>query len=83
MARSAEQLLEKMKRSPHGYGDQDMMTVLVGHGFRYREGNKHTVYQHKTHADLTISVPRHRDLRAWVSRDVVRLIETLAQREKE
>ena len=83
MARSAEQLLAQMQRSPFGYGAQDMKTVLVGHGFRYREGKKHTVYQHETHADLTISVPRHRDLRAWVARDVVRLIESLAKQEKE
>ena len=83
MARSADNLLGQMQRSPAGYGDQDMKTVLVGHGFKYREGRKHTVYQHEKHTDLTISVPRHRDLKPWVARDVVKLIETLAQREEQ
>ena len=82
MARSAEQLLERMRRSPNGWGEQDMRTVLKGHGFKFREG-KHTVYEHETHAELRILVPRHRDLRAWVARDVVKLIESLAQQERE
>ena len=72
-----KELLQRMKASPVGWGEQDIKSVLVGHGFIYREGGKHTVYQHENHPELTISVPRHRDLRAWVARDVVKLIEQL------
>ena len=77
MPRGAEQLLERMKASPVGWSEQEIKSVLVGHGFKYREGGKHTVYQHEAHPELSISVPRHRDLRAWVARDVVKLIAQL------
>ena len=83
MARGAQQLLERMKRSPHGWGEEDMKAVLTGHGFKYRQGGRHTVYQHEKHGELRIAVPRHRDLKPWVARDVIRLIESLADLEKE
>ena len=83
MVRSADNLLERMRQSPAGHGDEDMKTVLVGRGFRFRQGGKHTVYQHEKHHDLTISVPRHRNLKPWVARDVVKLMDTLSQREED
>ena len=83
MARGAQQLLERMKRSASGWGEQDMRSVLADHGFKYREGGKHTVYQHEKHGELRISVPRHRKLKPWVARDVVKLIESLANLERE
>ena len=82
MTRKANNLLKKMKRSPVGYGSQDFKTVLVGHGFNLKEGKKHTVYKHPNHEDLVISVPRHRIVKPWAAREVVILIEKLAQREQ-
>lgn len=82
MTRKADSLLERMKRSPAGYGSQDFKTVLVGHGFKLKEGKKHTVYKHPDHKDLIIMVPRHRTVKPWVAREVVILIEKLAQRKK-
>ena len=83
MPRGAEQLLERMKNSPYGWGEKEMKTVLTGYGFKNRKGGKHTVYQHKAHPELIISVPRSRDLKPWVARDVVKLIESIAYAEKE
>ena len=42
-----------------------------------REKGDHTVYYHPLHARLRVSVPRHRELRAWVAREAVALIEEL------
>lgn len=83
MARKLDRLLARMQSSPSGFKPQDIKSVLVGHGFEFREGSKHTVYQHSLYADLVITVPRHSKLRAWVARDVLKLFRTLSQREKE
>ena len=83
MAQKSDSLLDKMKRSSTGYVGRDFKTVLEGHGFVLREGNKHTVYNHPCHRDLIMSVPRGRkEAKPWVARDVVKLIEKLSQREK-
>ena len=83
MARKLDRLLSRMVNSPTGFRPQDIKRLLVGHGFKFREGSKHTVYQHRLYADLVIAVPRHSELRAWVARDVVKLVRTLGRREKE
>lgn len=83
MARKLDRLLARMESSPSGFRPQDFKTVLVGYGFEFREGSKHTVYQHNLYADLVITVPRHSKLRPWVARDVVKLVRTLCRREKE
>lgn len=83
MARSAKQLLRRMWRSTHGYSAQDVQTVLRGQGFKFRDRGKHTYYWHDEFVDLTISVPRHRELKPWVIREVVRLLETLSRYEQE
>ncbi len=72
-----------MESSPSSFRPQDIKKVLIGYGFEFREGSKHTVYQHSLYSDLVIAVPRHSELRAWVARDVVKLVRTLGQREKE
>lgn len=79
MGRKADRLVGQMRESPHGWGPEDVGTVLKGHGFNHREGRKHTVYQHRERPELTITVPRHRELRAWVIRDTIKLIDELQQ----
>lgn len=83
MSRKLDRLLARMQSSPSGFRPIEVKSVLVGHGFKLREGSKHTVYQHCVYTDLIITVPRHSTLRAWVARDVLKLVRTLSQREKE
>lgn len=83
MAPKSDRLLARMESSPTGFRPQDFKRVLVAHGFKFREGSKHTVYQHRLYADLVITVPRHSELRAWVAREVVKLVRTLGKRKKE
>lgn len=83
MARNSDRLLARMESSPTGFRPQDIKRVLVAHGFNFREGSKHTVHQTRLYEDLVITVPRRSELRAWVAREVVKLVRTLGKREKE
>jgi hypothetical protein len=59
--------------------------LLTHFGFEMIEGKKHTLYHHPELPDDTmVSVPRHRDLRAWAVRDAVIVVDrVLASREED
>lgn len=81
--RSAHKLLDRMRRTSSGWGQNDFERLLTGFGFEYREGKKHRFYFHKDYKDLWISVPRHNSLKEWVARDAVELIDSLQSKERE
>ena len=76
-SRAAAALLTRMRRSAVGWSSADFQRLYLGCGFVMRERGDHTVYYHPRHAWLRASVPRHRELRAWVAREAVALIEEL------
>jgi hypothetical protein len=78
--RAAQKLLEDMRASQSGWGQNDFSRLLLGSGFQKREGGKHTIYHHPVHPDLRISVPRHDKLREWVARDAIKLLDELNHR---
>lgn len=79
---AAKKLLERMRNSPSGWGQSDFEKLLVGYNFKQRQG-KHTVYMHPNHPSLMIVVPRHNELKDWVARDAVKLIDELEKLEGE
>lgn len=71
-----------MRVSKHGWGHDEVCAMLKGFGFRVAERAKHTICEHGDYPDLTLGVPRHKVLREWVSRDAVKLVDQLRERER-
>jgi hypothetical protein len=78
MPSAAESLLERMRKSKHGWGCDDLHTLYLGFGFGCREGGKHRVYIHVEYPELRATVARHSDLPAAYVRHAINLIERLA-----
>ena len=70
-----------MRATKHGWGHDEVCSMLRGFGFRVEEGGKHTICEHPDHPDLTMGVPRHNVLRSWVSEDAVKLVDELTRRQ--
>ncbi len=81
MASAAEKLLERMRATKFGWQPKDFETLFSGHGYDSTEGKKHTTYTHPRHSDLTMQIPRHRDLKPCYARVSVRIIDELSKRE--
>jgi hypothetical protein len=75
---TAESLLERMRRTKHGWGCDDLHTLYLGYGFTCREGAKHRVYIHIEHPDLRATVARHSDLPPGYVQHAISLINRLA-----
>jgi hypothetical protein len=80
--KAAKKLLEDMRNSPSGWGQNDLERLLTGFGFK-EKGKKHAIYIHPDFPDLRISVPRHNTLKEWVARDAVKAIDQLIVRKDE
>lgn len=72
---AARKLLERMRETKTGWGERDIETVYLGHGFTYRDGAKHRVYSHPSFPHLRTSVSRQTELKPPYVRDAIRLIE--------
>ena len=77
---AAQKLLGRMRRSSSGWGQRDFEHLFSGFGFRWKEG-LHRKYYHPDFPDLWISIPRHKTLKEWVTRDAVGLIDELISRQ--
>ena len=77
---SPAKLLETIRRSPYDRAPRELHRVLVHFGFEKTEGGSHTIYIHEQFEDVTVTVPRHRVLRANVARSVVRAIDLVEKR---
>ena len=76
-----EKLLERMRRSPSGWGPDDLATLYTGFGFQRREGSNHTVYSHPQYPDLRATVARHSSLATGYVKFAVQVITELKARE--
>lgn len=75
-------LRKRMSASRSGWGWRDLDRVYISHGFKKREGNKHTVYSHPAYPQLRATVARHRSLPKGYVTTALRLIAKLEQLEK-
>lgn len=79
MARG-EKLLERMRRTRFGWGQDDFRHLYRAYGFEVIEGVRHIVVRHPDHPDLNTTVARHEELDPAYARTAVRLIEELLRR---
>lgn len=73
----AQRLLTAMSRTRSGWSAQHVDTLLTGFGFTKRDSGAHTFYRHGRYPDLALAVPRHRQLRAYLITEAVRLVGRL------
>ena len=81
--KSAERLLERMRQSSSGWGQNDFKTLYLGFGFKARKGGKHITYIHKKYPELRHQVGRHDKLATGYATFAVKLIDRLKALEAE
>lgn len=69
--------LEAMSKTPFGWRQRDVRSLLKGAGFiMCREGSEHEVHSHpRDPARLRVVVPRRRDVKACYVRETVRVVQ--------
>ena len=76
-------LLEVLRESPSGRKRKEVVRILAAAGLDSREGKRHTVFFHPQHSDVQIAVPRHRQVRAYLVRQAVCLVDLVNEREED
>jgi hypothetical protein len=76
-----EDLMEQMRVSKDGWGQNDLRRLYEGFGFVSREGSKHTIYKHPSYPFLRATVARHNKLAVGYIQDAVKLIDKLKELE--
>lgn len=76
-------LLARARRAPNGWTYRDLVRLLLGAGFVATEQSNHTVFRHPDYPDLQISVPRHRDIKAYLVRDALAIIDEAQKRKRD
>ncbi len=79
----AEKLLQRMKQSKAGWGQDDLDRLYRGFGFQVKEGHSHRIYFHSKHLGLRATVARHRKLPIGYIQTAIRLIDELSKLEGE
>ena len=79
MAR-AERLLERLRHTRFGWGQDDFRRLYRAYGFEVIEGGRHIVVRHPEFPDLNTTVARHDELDPAYARTAVRLIDELLRR---
>lgn len=81
---SGADLLEKMRRSPHGYGQAHFERLFKHYGFKKSEQTRHTVYRHELldPGDVVL-VPRHRKVKGYITRKAVAAVDLVLARREE
>ena len=77
----SDKLLERLRRTPFGWGPDDLRRLYVAYGFQVREGARHLVVRHPEHSDLMTTLARHNELPPAYARTAVRLIEEVIRRQ--
>lgn len=68
-----EDLLDRMRASPHGWKQRDIDSMLLSYGFRKVERGDHTWYRHDAlPPGSVVSVPRHRSVKAVYIKQAVK-----------
>ena len=77
-------LLERMRRTRSGWGEDDMDRLYRSFGFREitRSRAPHRVYVHPNYPDLRATVARKSSLPKGYATTAVRLIDKLLERQK-
>lgn len=75
-----DKLLERVRRTPFGWSQEDLRRLYLAHGFQVRQGARHLVVRHPEHPDLVTTVARHDDLAPAYARTAVRLIDEVLRR---
>lgn len=79
---SGADLLERMRRSPHGFSPKDFERMLTHYGFKRKEGRSHTTYRHElSEPGRVVIVPRHRSILAHVARSAVASVDSVIDQE--
>jgi len=76
-----EKLLEKMRASKHGWGADDLHSLLIRFNFLLRQGGKHIFYYHRDFPDIHMTVARHRSLPVGYIQKAIKLIDELKRRQ--
>jgi hypothetical protein len=78
-----EKLLQKIRNGPNNVTPNKLNTLLLGYGFKYREGSKHwRVYWHESLGSTgRITVPFQRPLKAYIVKQALKLIDRLENEE--
>lgn len=77
---SGEALLDKMRRTPHGWGEKHLDRLLKYYGFVVG-GTKHAIYRHELLNDgRVVTVPRHRKVRAHVVKKAIKAVDYVQER---
>ena len=79
MARG-DKLLTRIRRTPFGWGQEDLRRLYVAYGFEVREGARHLVVRHPDYRDLVTTVARHDQLPPAYARTAVHLVEEVIRR---
>lgn len=77
---AADKLLARIRRTPFGWGQDDLRRLYVAYGFQVHEGARHLVVRHPEQRDLVTTVARHDELPPAYARTAVRLIEEVIRR---
>jgi len=77
-------LLERMRRTRSGWGEDDLSRLYRSFGFREitRPRAPHRVYVHPDHPDLRATVARKKSLPKGYATTAVRIIDKLLARQK-
>lgn len=77
-------LLERMRRTRSGWGEDDLDRLYRSFGFREitRPRAPHRVYVHPDHPDLRATVARKKSLPKGYATTAVRLIDKLLEKQK-
>ncbi len=75
-----EKLLERMRQTRFGWGQDAFRRLYRAYGFEVIEGGRHIVVRHPEFPDLNTIVTRHDELDPAYARTAVRLIDELLRR---
>jgi hypothetical protein len=75
---AAEKLLARMRRSPAGWGQDDLDRLYKGFGFEV-SGAGHNVYIHPKYPTLRATVARHNQLATGYATHAVKTIDRLKE----
>jgi hypothetical protein len=79
---SGGKLLDRMRRTPFGWSQDDLRRLYEAYGFEVRQGARHLVVRHHEQRDLVTTVARHDERPPAYARTAVRPIEEVMRRRR-
>jgi hypothetical protein len=78
----AEKLLQRMRQTLAGWGQDHFDTLYRGYGFECEEGSNHHLYFHPEYPELMATVGRHNKLHKGYASHAIETIDRLIELEK-